>query len=169
MMSILEAIKAYKQKEAYKQKMLENQSCNRCNRKNFGPVTKNDYSKLLKNNEFLDFVTDVTGVTAKNEKSKGECFWWKITFPTGEEKIITTSPPATLEELKALYPEAFSIEPYQRQVKLPKRPLTPEEEKAILAFLASIGEEDKETIAEVMEACRCDQEAREYYLRRAKL
>jgi hypothetical protein len=95
--------------------------------------------------------------------------WWRIVLATGEEKVITTSPPATLEELKALYPEAFSIEPYQRQVKRPERPLTPEEEKAILAFLASIGEEDKETIAEVMEACRCDQEAREYYLRRAKL
>jgi hypothetical protein len=171
MMSILEAIKAYKQKEAYKQKMLENQLCNRCNRKNFGSVTKNDYYKLLKNNEFLDFVTDVTDVTAKNEKSKGECCWWKITFPTGEEKILTTSPPATLEELKALYREAgaLKIEPYQRQVKRPERPLTPEEERTILAFLASIGEEDKEIIAEVMEACRCDQEAREYYLRRAKL
>jgi hypothetical protein len=93
--------------------------------------------------------------------------WWRIVLATGEEKILTTSPPATLEELKALYPEAFSIEPYQRQVKRPERPLTPEEERTILAFLA--GEEDKETIAEVMEACRCDQEARGYYLRRAKL
>jgi hypothetical protein len=90
---------------------------------------------------------------------------------TGEEKIITTSPPATPEELKALYREAGAskIEPYQRQVKRPERPLTSEEEGAILAFLASISEEDKETIAEVMEACRCDQEARGYYLRRAKL
>ena len=39
------------------------------------------------------------------------------------------------------------------------------EEKEILAFLASIGEED---IAEVMESCRQDQEARAYYLKRAR-
>jgi hypothetical protein len=108
------------------------------------------------------------GTTTPNLPSTRET-WWRIVLATGEEKIITTSPPATLEELKVLYPEAFSIEPYQRQVKRLERPLTPEEERTILAFLASIGEEDKEIIAEAMEACRCDQEAREYYLRHAKL
>jgi hypothetical protein len=107
-----------------------------------------------------------TTKAANDEQTTGN--WWKVTLATGEEKILTTSPPATLEELKALYPEAFSIEPYQRQVKLPKRPLTPEEEKEILAFLTSIGEDDPEIIAEVMESCQQDQEARAYYLRRAR-
>lgn len=46
-------------------------------------------------------------------------------------------------------------------------PLTAEEEKAIRAWLELIGETDPATIAEVIERCQRDADARAYFLERA--
>jgi len=48
-----------------------------------------------------------------------------------------------------------------------KTPLTAEEEKAIRAWLELIGETDPATIAEVIERCQRDADARAYFLERA--
>jgi hypothetical protein len=47
-------------------------------------------------------------------------------------------------------------------------PLSAGDEAAIRAWLAHIAETDLETIAEVLDHCRTDMEARAYFLRRAE-
>jgi hypothetical protein len=44
-----------------------------------------------------------------------------------------------------------------------------DEETAVRAWLASIGEDDQETIAEVLTACRQDSGTRDYFAGRAKV
>lgn len=91
---------------------------------------------------------------------------WLITLPDGELDV-TCTPPATREEVLRGHPEALSAEPYQPSLDPPEAPLRAHDEARIRAWLASIGEEDTATIEEVMENCRTDAEARDYFLTRA--
>ena len=59
---------------------------------------------------------------------------------------------------------AEPIEPGRRQ---PGAPLAGDQEEAIRAWLAAIGETDEATIAEVLTRCRQDEEVRRYFLDRA--
>lgn len=92
---------------------------------------------------------------------------WLITLPDGELLDVTCTPPATREELLRGHPEALSAEPYQPSLDPPEAPLSASQEARIRAWLASIGEEDEAAIEEVLEDCRTDAEARDYFLGRA--
>jgi uncharacterized tellurite resistance protein B-like protein len=65
------------------------------------------------------------------------------------------------------YPAALSAYPFMLEVVEPDAALTESEERAIRAWLASIGETDEATIAEVIEGCRNNRDQRDYFLARA--
>ena len=62
---------------------------------------------------------------------------------------------------------ATAVEPHAPAAKRPSVPLAGEEETAIRAWFASIGEADPATIAEAIGRCRIDAGAREYLIGRA--
>lgn len=84
-------------------------------------------------------------------------------------RVISHSftPPATRQEVEGWYPEALSVEPYEATPAHLEAPLSASDEARIRGWLAAIGEEDEATIEEVMENCRTDAEARDYFLTRA--
>ena len=92
---------------------------------------------------------------------------WLITLPDGDVLDVTCTPPVTREELLRWHPEALSLEPYEATPAHPEAPMSASQEARIRAWLDSIGEEDAATIEEVLENCRTDAEARDYFLTRA--
>jgi hypothetical protein len=66
---------------------------------------------------------------------------------------------------------AFSQDSQLSQTPLsegdPAAPLTPDEEKTIRHLLVRIGETDPEVVADVIDRCRRDADARAYFLERA--
>lgn len=83
---------------------------------------------------------------------------------------IATATPATLATQKtantATVAQVATVAVAKPQ--LPATTMTAEEETAIRAWLAHIEETDADIIAEVLNQCRDDAEAREYFLRRAE-
>lgn len=80
---------------------------------------------------------------------------------------MTCTPPATREELLGGHPEALSAEPYEATPAHPEAHLSADGEARIRAWLAHIGEEDPATLEEVMEDCRADPEAADYFISRS--
>jgi hypothetical protein len=104
-----------------------------------------------------------------DEGSRRTCFWrWRVRFPD-RALIVTYSPKVSREEVLADHPTAIKVEPVPDAAADTGQsgPLTPEDEAAIRAWLSSIGEDDETTIGEVIDACRWDAGARDYYLGRA--
>lgn len=92
---------------------------------------------------------------------------WLIRHADGRLISHSFTPAASRQEVEGWYPEALSAEPYQPSLDQPESPLSASEEARIRAWLASIGEEDEAAIEEVLENCRTDAEARDYFLGRA--
>jgi len=76
---------------------------------------------------------------------------------------------STAAEIMERYPGAIAAQPFTPTVRRPASPLSAEDEAAIRAWLAAIGETDPATIAEVIEHCRQDQDARDYYVGQARM
>ena len=81
--------------------------------------------------------------------------------------MVSFSPAVTHDEAMACYPDAVAGEPGDLHTVRKSAPLAAEEEAAIRAWLAAIGEDDQATIAAVIEECRTDAEARRYFTGRA--
>ena len=64
------------------------------------------------------------------------------------------------------YPEALAAETIEATLRSPASSMTADEERAVLRWLDHIGETDPATIAEVLTACRRDEEARRYFVAR---
>ena len=94
--------------------------------------------------------------------------WWMLHFCDREPLTVAFSPAATHAEVLAWYQDAVAAEPVAPIVRQPSDTLSAEEERAVLRWLAHIGEQDPATIAEVLSACRRDVEARRYFLERAE-
>lgn len=92
---------------------------------------------------------------------------WLIHYPDGKILDVTCTPTATREELLRGHPEVLSAEPYEATPTHPKAPLIACDEARIRAWMAHTGEEDEAAIAEILESCRNDAEARDYFLSRA--
>lgn len=92
---------------------------------------------------------------------------WLIYHPDGRLISHSFTPAASREGVLGWYPEALGTEPYQPSKAPPEAPLRACDEARIRAWLASIGEEDTATIEEVLENCRTDSEAADYFLGRA--
>lgn len=93
--------------------------------------------------------------------------WWRLHFADREPLETAFTPPVSRAEALACYPDATHAEPFEPTAERPARPLTGDEESAILAWLAQIGETDQEIIADMLDRCRRDAAARRYFLGRA--
>jgi len=94
--------------------------------------------------------------------------WWLIHYLDRDPLKVAFSPAVTDAEVLAWYQDAVAAEPVAPIVRQPSDTLSAEEERAVLRWLAHIGEQDPATIAEVLSACRRDVEARRYFLERAE-
>jgi len=93
--------------------------------------------------------------------------FWLLHFPDREPLTVAFTPAASHAEALASYPSALAAEPIEPGRRQPGAPLAGDQEEAIPAWLAAIGETDEATVAEVLTRCRQDEEVRRYFLDRA--
>lgn len=93
--------------------------------------------------------------------------WWLIHYIDSEPLEVCCAPEASHTEILEHYPNAVAAEPFTPSIRQPSAPLTASEEAAIRAWLALIEETDPATIAEVIERCQRDADARCYFIARA--
>jgi hypothetical protein len=93
---------------------------------------------------------------------------WRISFSDHDRpaKIVSFSPEASYAEVMADYPDAIRAEPMAPPTTSPGAPMSRDEETGILGWLDRIGEHDQTTRAEVMVACRQDEDAKNYFVNR---
>ncbi len=92
---------------------------------------------------------------------------WLIHFADRNPLPAAFLPAATHAEVLDTYPNALAAEPIEPGRRQPDTLLAGDQEAAVLAWLAQIGETDQAIVAEVLTACRYDCDARAYYLGRA--
>lgn len=94
---------------------------------------------------------------------------WLVKYPDGGMVEVYILPEPTRADVLRDYPGAIAAEPIPEIPKrVPTASMTAEEETAIRAWLAHIGETDPAIIAEVLDQCRTDADARYYFIRRAE-
>jgi hypothetical protein len=93
---------------------------------------------------------------------------WLIRFLNGDALQVTCVPDMTEAAILAAYPDAMAAVPFMPSVREPSNPMSAFEESAIREWLALIDETDPATIAFVLHECQRDDDARNYFLRRAK-
>jgi hypothetical protein len=91
---------------------------------------------------------------------------WRVRVTDSETCIATSG--TTRADIMTMYPDAISMETYQPPASTPPTAaMTGEEESALRAWLAHIGETNPEAIAEVVLKCQHDTDARRYFIGRA--
>ncbi|MCM8595112.1 hypothetical protein [Accumulibacter sp.] len=93
--------------------------------------------------------------------------WWLLHFSDRDPLEVAFSPAATHAEVLDAYPDAAAAEPIEAGRRQPDTLLAGNQEAAVSAWLAQIGETDPATIAEVLTACRRAEKARDYFLQRS--
>lgn len=89
--------------------------------------------------------------------------WWLIHYPDRDPVEVACCPEATHADILERHSDAVAAEPFTPTIRQPSAPLTASEEAAIRAWLALIEETDPATIAEVIDQCRRDADARCYF------
>jgi hypothetical protein len=93
---------------------------------------------------------------------------WTVHFTDDRDPLtVSFSPEATCAEVLERYPDAAAAEPVPSPAHPSADALAADEESAIRAWLASIGETDPKIIEETIENCQRDAEARAFFLGRA--
>jgi len=95
--------------------------------------------------------------------------WWVIHYADRDPVEVACFPGATHAEIMARHPDAIAAQPITPTPRQPASPLSAEDEAAIRAWLAAIDETDPEAVADVIERCRQDQDARDYYTGQARM
>ena len=96
------------------------------------------------------------------------CWGWRLTLPSGDVVEVFAVPEMTHAEALAFDIRATDAHPIDGANRRPaSAPMTADEEQAIRAWLASIGENDPTTTNEVLANCRTNIESRGYFLTRA--
>ncbi len=115
--------------------------------------------------------TPVTPEMARGEVGAGDMAltscWWLIHYVERDPLEVACYPEVTHAEMLERYPDAIAAEPFTPLIRQPSAPLTASEETAIRTWLALIEETDPATIAEVIERCQRDADARDYFTDRA--
>jgi hypothetical protein len=93
--------------------------------------------------------------------------WWLVHYLDRDPVEVACCPEATHAEILERHPEAVAAEPFTPTIQQQSAPLTASEETAIRAWLALIEETDPATIAEVIDQCQRDADARGYFTGRA--
>jgi hypothetical protein len=94
--------------------------------------------------------------------------WWLLHYLDRDPVEVSCTPPASHTEILDRHPDAVAAEPFTPTIRQPSAPLTASEETAIRAWLALIEETDAAMIAEVIEQCQRDTDARDYFIQRAQ-
>jgi len=92
-----------------------------------------------------------------------------IHYPDRDPVEVACFPGATHAEIMERHPDAIAAEPFTPHTRRPASPLSAEDEAAIRAWLAAIDETDPESIADVIERCRQDADARDYFTGQARM
>lgn len=90
---------------------------------------------------------------------------WLVHYREGSQRFVA-SPPATRAEVMAWNPGAVGVEPYARPAEA--MALDPLEEESLRRWLGRIGERDPEIVRAVLSQVRRDQEARRFFLSKAR-
>lgn len=93
--------------------------------------------------------------------------WWLIHYPDRDPLEVACCPEATHADILERHPDAVAAEPFTPTIRQPSAPLTASEETAIREWLALIEETDPATNAEVIERCKRDAAALDYFTGRA--
>lgn len=91
--------------------------------------------------------------------------WWLIHYPGRDPLEVACCPEATHAEILAMYPDAVAAEPFTPAIRQPSAPMTADEETTIKAWLTRIEETDPYIIADVLDQCRNDADARDYFIK----
>ena len=94
--------------------------------------------------------------------------WWLVHYPDREPLQLACRPAASLAEILARQPDAIAAEPFEPIIRLPTSLLNADDEAAIRAWLAAIDETDPEIIADVLNQCRTDMDAQDYFVGRTR-
>ena len=111
--------------------------------------------------EIIDVLKVGAGDTATASR------WWLMHFRDLDPLECYFTEPATHAEILERHPDAVAAEPFTPTIRQPSAPLTASEETAIRAWLALIEENDQVIIAEVIDQCQQDADARSYFTGRA--
>ena len=93
--------------------------------------------------------------------------WWLIHYPDRDPVEVACCPEATHAEILERHPDAVAAEPFTRTIRQPSAHMAADEETAIRAWLELIEETDSANIAVVLQQCRMDGDARDYFIERA--
>ncbi len=110
-------------------------------------------------------VAEVATPLCRGNETTSYC--WLVHFSDRNPLAVDFSPAATHDEVLDAYPDALAAEPIEPGRRQPDALLAGDQETAVVAWLAQIGETDQEIVAEVLRQCRQDEGAREYFLGRA--
>lgn len=104
----------------------------------------------------------------QNSRSEPPTFrHWRVRDPDGRTWELSRHPPATHAEVAESWPVGSVLEPIPDDpTECPGPPLPGRQEGEIRRWLAAIGEENPEQIAEVIDRCRQDSSALAYFLGR---
>ncbi len=94
--------------------------------------------------------------------------WWLIHYRDRDPLEVACCPEATHAEILERHADAIAAEPFTPYIQQPSVPLTAEDEAAIQAWLALIEETELAAIAEVIEQCQWNADARDYFMGRAR-
>lgn len=89
---------------------------------------------------------------------------WLIHYPDRDPLVVHCSPDVRHAEMLAWYPGALDAAPYTAPVRRPFAPMTGAEEAVARAWLARIGDRDPVSIADIIDACQRDADARRYFM-----
>jgi hypothetical protein len=109
-----------------------------------------------------------TAVDANGVNDGVSYCWWQLRYAASAPMEIAYCPPASYAEVMAGEPRAVSATPFEPNRQHTDSPLSDSQEALILQWLAEIGEIDADTISDLLNQCRTDADARQYFLRLAE-
>lgn len=89
---------------------------------------------------------------------------WLLHYPDSDPVTVFTVPTSTHAGMLRDFPGAIAAEPFKPSFRQPTRPMTADQETTIRTWLAGIEETDSYIIADVLEQCRNDADARDYFI-----
>jgi len=92
--------------------------------------------------------------------------WWLIHYSNRKSQEVSCCPEVTRANILERYADAIAAEPFSSTIRQASSPLTASEEIKIREWLAKIGETDSKTVEQVVDQCRQDLDARNYFLSR---
>jgi hypothetical protein len=116
---------------------------------------------------FVPFVAPLTTPLRQISIGNVRSWGWLLHYPDTDPVMVFTAPESSLSEILRDFPGAISAEPFIPSFRQSTAPTSTDQEAAIRTWLAYIEETDPYIIADVLERCRIDADALDYFIRRA--